>query len=228
MGDQGYTLPETPRASSMRADTPPPTSAGPKRKVSWNEKGKEKVKAAPRKVTKEAAAYGMEAAKALSKNPLSEAEEERIWNQIASYRRVFPELSHNYKINPDSAAKDKLGELKSVQSQLSDETAFKAAKLMLTTGCSMLALGNQMMPMHPVGEPAQINKLPMVMKDMVNGPEEFLNSELKELTILYPWLFRPGPELRVLLGIYQVVMQLRMPRMAAVDVSKLAEETEDL
>lgn len=195
----------------MRADTPPPMNA-PK-KVAFNnnnKKGKEKVKPAARKVTKEAAAYGMEAAKDLCKNPMNEKDEERIWKQIAGYRRMFPELDHNYRVMPDSSIKEKLAELRCVQEQLGDASAFKAAKLLLTMSCAGLAMGNKLVPMNPLGPPVVIDKLPTEMKQRIEGPEAFLNSELKELTILYPWLFRPGPELRTLIGIYQVATELRM------------------
>lgn len=204
-------------------------------------KGKEKVqepkpKPAPKKLSKEATAYALDAARELAQNKGSKVDEKVIWRQIAGYRRMFPDLSHNYKVNPESSLSEKLGELRSVQDQLADSTALYAVQHLLLAGCSLIALANTAIPTNPLGNPRAINKLPMRIKQKMDGPAQFLVTEMKELTILYPWLFRPGPELRILLGIWETCMELKMedegivmPGTSGDDaVSRLASEAEDL
>lgn len=201
MEKEGYSVPTAPNLARLRADRPisqpPPPAAAPKAPA----------RSAPVKpLGKKAAQW---AAESFAKQPTDPAKEQqsqaKLWNQIMGYRRNWPDLDHNKKVNADSPSAVMAREISSVQAQKGDERAIANAQLIyvmaLNCAPNIASVWNPVVP-YPMQLQLEPSKVRKESQRMVYQ-EGFMRDELTEITILYPWLFRPGPEMRLLVGSFQ-------------------------
>lgn len=154
----------------------------------------------------------LQGGKASAKEDQEAKDRHATWEFICGYKRLFKDLEHNRKVTEESPLPVLKKELGSLQGQLSDRAALSNAKAMFVFTMTGLHMINSAIPMHPIGPVELSRNLPVVATKMIYDPEKpFLESELKEITILYPWLFRPGPEMRILMGMYQMWQMVMRP-----------------
>lgn len=189
-----------PSVSSLRADQA--AKGAPKPKTPSRAPARA---AKPKPISKAAMDYAMshlpQTASEAEKNARLSAQK---WETVCAYRRQYrnlqPPLVMDESLGPGAHPHALDAEIRSYQQQKGDSKAVEKAQAMYVAG---LGLIEKLAGRFPVGGRLQ-GRLARTGARKV-FLEGLAIDELTEITILYPWLFRQGPELNLLMITWQLI-----------------------